>query len=138
MKKIASKAILAGMLVAGTLASVPVPVSAQEVQFYLGDHRRPPPPPIDDDDDGGPPPPYGYHRPPPPPPPGYGYRRPPPPPPGYGCDPQFAARIASANGLRRARVVDVTPRRIIVDGFSRGGPDEMVFANRRGCPIIEE
>lgn len=137
MKKAISKALLATLLATSAFAALPSAVSAQEIQFYLGGHHRPPPPdypPPDDDDDGNPPPPYGYHRPPPPPP--YGYRR---PAPGYdrgGCDPQFAASIASRNGLRHAHVVDVSPRRIIVDGFTRRGPDEMVFANVRGCPII--
>lgn len=81
----------------------------------------------------------GYHRPPPsdygrpPAPPGYGYggdygRR--------GCDPRQAVSIARDYGFRRARVSDVTPRRVIVDGYSRRGPDTMVFANVRGCPVM--
>lgn len=128
MKQVAFKAILAAMMAASGLSTVPSTVSAQEIQLYLGGHHRPPPPdyqPSDDDDDGLPSP-------------GYGHRRPPPPGYGRGCDPQFAASIASRNGLRRAHVVDVSPRRIVVDGFTRRGPDEMVFANVRGCPIIDE
>jgi hypothetical protein len=123
------------MLVAGTLASVPSVASAQEIQFNLGHHRPPPPDYQDDDDDNGPPPPppYGYHRPPPPdfdrPLPGFYGRR--------GCDPRQAVDIASRNGLRRAHVVDVSPRRITVEGFTRRGPDEMVFGNVRGCPILD-
>ncbi|MDE1997155.1 MAG: hypothetical protein KGI75_31940 [Rhizobiaceae bacterium] len=66
------------------------------------------------------------------------YRR---PPPGYydrprGCDPRDAMDAARDYGLRRPRVVDVTPRRVIVDGFGRRGPDTLVFANVRGCPLL--
>ena len=35
-----------------------------------------------------------------------------------------------------AAIFDVTPRRVIVDGFGRRGPDTMMFANVRGCPLI--
>lgn len=135
MKKSLSTAIVAAMLMAGTVASVPSRASAQEIQFDLG-HHRPPPPDYqqDDDDDNGPPPPprYGFHRPPPPdfdrPPPGYGRR---------GCDPHLAVDVASRNGLRHAHVVDISPRQITIDGFTRRGPDEMRFANVRGCPSLD-
>jgi hypothetical protein len=52
------------------------------------------------------------------------------------CDPQLARRIARSEGLRRPRVINVTNRRVVVSGRSRFGRDRMVFANRRGCPII--
>ena len=51
-----------------------------------------------------------------------------------GCDPEEAREIARDMGLRRTRVVLVTPRRIVVEGMSRRGPQQIVFANRRGCP----
>jgi hypothetical protein len=62
------------------------------------------------------------------------------PPPRYdrrGCDPREAVEAARDYGMRRARVVDLTPRRVVVDGFTRRGPDTMVFANVRGCPLMD-
>lgn len=110
------KAAFAALLAAGTVAGTVVPASAQ---YY---------------DDGGPPPP-GFRRPPP------DFDRRPPPPPGYGrpprvCDPRQAENIARDFGFRRARVVDITPRRVTVQGWSRRGPDEISFANVRGCPVL--
>lgn len=52
------------------------------------------------------------------------------------CSPWFAEEKASRMGLRRARVVDVSPRRVVVAGFHRHGRDRVVFANVRGCPVI--
>ena len=71
----------------------------------------------------------GSGRPPPP-----DYNR--PPPRGRGCDPRLAEDIARDYGFRRARVVDVTPRRVIVEGWTRRGADEISFANARGCPVL--
>lgn len=119
-----AKVGMAAMLVAGTLAGSVIPASAQVgVDIYLdGPDRRPPPPPG-----------YGYYR-----PPGPDYDR--PPPRGYGrprgCDPQLAEDIARDYGLRRAHVVDVSPRNVVVSGFGRRGPDRMYFANVRGCPVV--
>ncbi|CUX25650.1 hypothetical protein G3A56_15135 [Rhizobium oryzihabitans] len=56
--------------------------------------------------------------------------------PRFGCSPRFAEEKASRMGLRRARVVDVSPRRVVVAGFDRHGRDRIVFANERGCPVI--
>ncbi len=130
MKSRISAAALAALLLAGAVASVPPTASAQEIQFEIGRHRPPPPDYQQDDDEDAPP--------------GYGYRRPRPdfdrPPPRYsrgGCDPRQAVALASRNGFRHARVVDVSPRQIVVDGFTRRGPDEMVFANVRGCPSLD-
>lgn len=53
-----------------------------------------------------------------------------------GCDPEDARAIARDMGLRRTQVVLVTPRRIVVEGMSRRGPAQIVFANRRGCPEL--
>ena len=53
-----------------------------------------------------------------------------------GRDLDEAAEIARDEGLRRARVVRVTERRVIVRGRTPYGPDTIVFANRRGCPVI--
>jgi hypothetical protein len=52
------------------------------------------------------------------------------------CAPWIAADKAGAYGLRRARVVDVTPRRVIVEGRHRGGFRTIAFANVRGCPVL--
>lgn len=62
--------------------------------------------------------------------------------PGWGherrgrCDPWLAKEKARDFGMRRARVVDVSPRRIIVEGMRRGNYRSIVFANARGCPVI--
>ncbi|MET0171880.1 hypothetical protein [Agrobacterium vaccinii] len=52
------------------------------------------------------------------------------------CSSWMAEEKASRMGLRRARVVDVSPRRVVVAGFDRRGRDRIVFANVRGCPVI--
>lgn len=52
------------------------------------------------------------------------------------CSPWFAEEKANRMGLRRARVVDVSPRRVVVAGYDRHGRDRVVFANERGCPVI--
>jgi hypothetical protein len=52
------------------------------------------------------------------------------------CAPWLAEDKASRMGLRRARVVDVNRRVVVVSGFDRGGRDRVVFANVRGCPLI--
>jgi hypothetical protein len=56
--------------------------------------------------------------------------------PGPACSPGRAEDKASRMGLRRARVVDVSRRTVTVAGFGRRGPDRIVFANARGCPVI--
>ena len=52
------------------------------------------------------------------------------------CDLGFAVAKARDHGLRRARVTDVTPRKVVVDGFRRGGYSRIVFANDRHCPVL--
>jgi hypothetical protein len=114
MKQLLSKLGIAAALAASAFSVTVTNASAQNLDIYVGPgYHRPPPP-----DYGRPPPGYGG---------GYGRR---------GCDPRQAEDIARDYGLRRARVSDVTPRRVIVDGFSRRGPDTMVFANVRGCPVM--
>lgn len=108
-----AKAGLAALLTAGTLAGTVAPAAAQ-LNIIIGEPDRGPPPP-------------DYRR--VPPPPGYG-RRP------RACDPRLAEDMARDYGFRRARVVDITPRRVIVQGWTRRGPDEMSFANVRGCPPL--
>jgi hypothetical protein len=52
------------------------------------------------------------------------------------CSPIQAVRKARYAGLRDARIVNITPRRVVVAGRDRRGWDRMVFANVRGCPLI--
>ncbi len=56
--------------------------------------------------------------------------------PRFGCSPGEAIEKARWSGLRRVRVEDVSPRRIVVSGVRRGDWDRMAFANARGCPTI--
>jgi len=53
-----------------------------------------------------------------------------------GCSPREAQRAAAEEGLRRAEVVRVTDRSVTVRGLTRRGPEQLRFANRRGCPLI--
>ncbi|PDT10655.1 hypothetical protein [Rhizobium sp. M1] len=110
MMQFLAKAGLAAMLITGTLASTAAPAAAQ-FSIIIGDPEREPP--------------RDYRR----PPPSFD-RRP------RGCDPRLAEDLARDYGLRRARVVDITPRRVIVQGWTRRGPDEMSFGNVRGCPPL--
>ncbi|MDP9810235.1 hypothetical protein J2W42_003096 [Rhizobium tibeticum] len=114
MMQFLAKAGLATLLAAGTVAGGAAPASAQ-VDVYIGSGR--------------PPPPAGYYRPPP-----SDYDR--PQRCQRGCDPRLAEDIARDYGFRRARVVDVTPRRVIVEGWTRRGADEISFGNIRGCPVL--
>ncbi len=52
------------------------------------------------------------------------------------CSPRLAEDKASRMGLRRAQVVDINRRVVVVSGFDRRGRDRVVFANERGCPLI--
>lgn len=53
-----------------------------------------------------------------------------------GCSPRLAIAKARDFGLRRADVTDVSRRRVVVEGRTRGGYERVVFANVRGCPVI--
>lgn len=53
-----------------------------------------------------------------------------------GCSPREARAAAAEEGLRRAEVVRITERSVTVRGFTRRGPEQLRFANRRGCPLI--
>jgi hypothetical protein len=52
------------------------------------------------------------------------------------CSPNRALNKAERMGLRRARIVDVSRRTVKVAGRQRGHRLMVVFANRRGCPVI--
>ncbi|MDX3924988.1 MAG: hypothetical protein QHC90_04155 [Shinella sp.] len=53
-----------------------------------------------------------------------------------GCSEREARRAARDAGFRRPEVVRVTPRRVVVEGWTRRGFQRIVFANIRGCPEI--
>ncbi|MGO7214826.1 hypothetical protein ACC817_05270 [Rhizobium ruizarguesonis] len=53
-----------------------------------------------------------------------------------GCDPDDALDIARSEGLRRAQIIRMSSRSIVVQGLTRRGPERMTFANQRGCPEI--
>ena len=55
---------------------------------------------------------------------------------GRICSPIAAVQKARAMSLRRAQIQNITPRRVVVEGFGRHGPDRIVFANVPGCPLI--
>jgi len=111
MMQFLAKAGFAAMLGVATLAGTVAPAAAQVDIIIGGPERRPPP---------------DYRR----PPPGYDDRR------SRGCDPRLAEDIARDYGFRRTRVVDVSPRRVVVQGWTRRGPDEISFGNIRGCPVL--
>ena len=58
------------------------------------------------------------------------------PPRMRGCSEREARAAARDAGLRDPEVVRVTPGRVVVEGFTRRGPDRITFANERGCPEI--
>ena len=55
---------------------------------------------------------------------------------GRACSPVLAVRKAREMGLRHAHIDNITPRRVVVEGFGRRGHDRVVFANAPGCPLI--
>lgn len=57
-----------------------------------------------------------------------------PPPRMRGCSEREARAAARDMGLRDPEVVRVTPGRVVVEGFTRRGPQRVTFANERGCP----
>lgn len=52
------------------------------------------------------------------------------------CDPDDALDNARDAGFRRAHVVRISPRSVVVEGMTRRGPDRIIFANVRGCPEV--
>ncbi len=58
------------------------------------------------------------------------------PPRMRGCSEREARAAARDSGLRDPEVVRVTPRRVVVEGYTRRGSDTITFANERGCPEI--
>lgn len=52
------------------------------------------------------------------------------------CRPAHAVDKARSLGVRRAGVVDISRRNVIVRGVKRGHPVYVTFANNRACPVI--
>lgn len=57
-------------------------------------------------------------------------------PPMRGCSERDARAAARQSGLRDPEVVRSSPRRIVVEGYTRRGQETITFANERGCPEI--
>lgn len=53
-----------------------------------------------------------------------------------GCQPRLALRKARALRVRGAEVVRNNRRVIVVDGYRRGRPVTLRFAQERGCPLL--
>src|SRR5690606_19130656 len=54
---------------------------------------------------------------------------------GGRCSPDLAVAKARDFGMRRARIADISPRRVVVEGFRHGDYRRMIFLNDRGCPL---
>ena len=52
------------------------------------------------------------------------------------CSLGFAVAKARDFGMRRAQVVAVDGRKVVVEGFRRGDYSRIVFANDRHCPVL--
>lgn len=52
------------------------------------------------------------------------------------CRPNKALRKARGMGLHRPAIVRAGRRGVIVEGFRRGRPIYVTFANQRNCPVI--
>lgn len=53
-----------------------------------------------------------------------------------GCFPGHAIQKARWEGIRRPQIDYVTPRKVVVSGWSSYGRQRITFANVRGCPVI--
>ncbi|NLR97827.1 hypothetical protein HGP17_13495 [Rhizobium sp. P38BS-XIX] len=105
------------------IAAMQLMTSAAMAQYYDDDDRPPPPWQRDQGRDWDrPPPPRGWDR-------DRDRDR-------GGCGRGELMRAAREEGFRRIDSVQSDGRRIVVRGWNDGGPDRMVFANRRGCPAL--
>ena len=52
------------------------------------------------------------------------------------CSPWLAVEKARDNGIRRARIADVSHRRVVVEGWKHHRYTRIAFANVSRCPTI--
>lgn len=53
------------------------------------------------------------------------------------CRPQRALKKARHQfGVRHSQVIRANKRKVVVRGYNHGHPIKLVFANRKGCPLI--
>ncbi len=124
MKQLLAKLIVAGLTGLSAMAGLGAPAaSAETLSFGIGSSGI-----VDVQYGGG----YQDRR------PGWGHDR----RPGWGhdrrgrCEPWVATDKARAYGLRRAQVVHVSPRRVVVEGRRHGSYRSIAFVNVRGCPML--
>ena len=113
MIKILSTLCIGGLALIAGEVSIPQAARAQDFELQIGPNGIRPRVVYPDEE-------YRYDR--------YTRRR--------SCDLDEATDIARDEGLRRPRIVSVTDRRVVVRGRTANGPETIVFANRRGCPLI--
>jgi hypothetical protein len=110
MARFSSRGLAVALAFFAAFGGVAPTAQAQSIELHLNDGRRPPPRYYSDD---------RYDR------------RPPRP---RGCSPRRALEVADYFGMRRARVVDVSERRVVVAGIGkRGERTRLVLANNREC-----
>jgi hypothetical protein len=110
MARFSSRGLTVALTLFATLAGIAPTAQAQSIELYMNDGRRPPPRYYDAQD--------RYDR----------------RPPRRGCSPGRALEVADYFGMRRARIVDMSDRRVIVAGIGkRGERTRLVLANNREC-----
>lgn len=109
-------ATLSALIGLGTLAAVPA--HADSIYLGFGNDSEPRVGVYNGDDDG--------YR--PEPPRDRDWRR--------SCSPERAVDKAERMGLRRARLIDINRRTVKVAGRQYGDRVVIVFANERGCPVL--
>lgn len=110
MARFSSRGLAVALALFAGFAGIAPTAQAQSIELHLNDGRRPPPRYYDSED--------RYDRRP--------ERR--------GCSPRRALEVADYFGMRRARVVDVSSRRVVVAGIGkRGERTRLVLANNREC-----
>lgn len=116
-KTIAMVAMAAATLLSTIAVEVPA-ANAQGIELRIDDGRGPPPPYYDDR--RGPPPRWDDRR--------------GPPPRMRGCSPDRALDVADRYGVRRPRIADMSPRRVVIVGIGRRGErTQLVLANDPSC-----
>ncbi|MDE1159772.1 MAG: hypothetical protein PW791_16155 [Neorhizobium sp.] len=116
MKKIIAMVAMAAATLLSTIAVEVPAANAQGIELRIDDGRGPP---RYDDDRRGPPPRWDDRR---------------GPPRMRGCSPDRALDVADRYGVRRARIADMSPRRVVVVGIGRRGErTQLVLSNDPSC-----